>query len=220
MPNTKIYLSTVEASNRLHDLGLTITQIRSIAEAMAAARASSTDNDPSSAPGLFAWIRGVRRMREVLLPEGWERENTDQVPTVANYDYGVRLTVMNTDNGTGIVESSPQPCSKKGVATERAAFSNQKVFSEIMETASNTFPLVDAQDSSEIIQWYICVYSDADVTRVEVSCPVSLTGGLFTSFEERIFVSLDNGGAEPSKIRKPGPDSTPEYDIQVTRKKA
>ena len=208
---SKAFTKPLEVNNRLRDLGLELGHVRSVIEAMAAGRANSTKNDPSSAPGLLSWIMGVRRLREELLPLGWKREDLDQVPTVVNNDTKVRISVMNTDSGTGLIESSPKPRSKKGAATERAVSTNQLAFSEILEESSNTFRASDIQ-RSDIVHWYICVFCEGDLLRAELSCPTRFEEGNFSAFQERIFIQLEGYYEELSKVT--------EFDIPVIRKGA
>ena len=204
----------VEVHKRLDELCLTLEQVRSVVDAMVSGRANSTANDPSSAPGLLSWIHGTRRLREVTLPNGWEKDDHDQQPSVVSPNKTVRLSVMNTDDGTGIADRLPQPTSKKGTATERAAYNNQR---EFIEDHPSFFAL-ESQSSPRVVQWYLMVYSKGEDLRAELSCPTSCEEGGFSSFQERIFISMDLGGDTPIRGNQDSPVSDPDFEITVERK--
>jgi hypothetical protein len=51
--------------------------------------------------------------------------------------------------------------------------------------------------------------------RAELSCPISVEGGFFADFQERIvLVGPDDGDG----IRRRSPDDGPEFEIPVSRK--
>lgn len=105
-----IFKTPVEVVGRLSDLGVTQEQLLEIVHAMVGAKAACTDNDPPSAPGWSSWRHGIRRSREVLRPHGWLIDDGDQLSCIVNHSLGMRITVANTDDATGIgsPEAVPQ----------------------------------------------------------------------------------------------------------------
>jgi hypothetical protein len=65
--------------------------------------------------------------------------------------------------------------------------------------------------------WYLCVYSESEATRAELSFPYECEAGFFKTFRERIILS---GGDEDGgvKRRTESPSEGPEFEIVVTRK--
>lgn len=223
MPAT-VVSKPVDVANELEKIGLTSEMALEIVHAMAGAKADATENDPPGAGGWSAWRMGIRRSREVTIHSkrfpDWQRDETGQVSSVVNRKLGVRLLVANTDDGTGVEADDrfPQNRSKKGGATDRLVQMNQGVF-EFMEQASNVVAFPKADDALQgVVSWYVCVYSDGDDLRAEISCPVGIEGGFFTGFHKRIIIIGGDGlGIDPTKNQKPDGEIV-EFDIPVTRK--
>lgn len=214
---TIVVRNQIEVANRLEQLGWSVEQLLEVAGAMIAARNSCTENDPSSAPGWMAWKDGTRRLREIGLPMGLVRDETDQIPWVLDPVRGIKFAVSNTDDGTGLADRTPQNRSKKGPATERAVSGNQgQLFDDF--APSNVVPISRiGRQPGLIVAWYLCVYGEGDDVRAELSCPVASEAGYFTSFVERIFLI----GGEPSDggvKRRGDEDDGHEFEINVSRK--
>jgi hypothetical protein len=221
----KIFKNLIEVNNRLEQLGLNREKLLEVVEAMLAARADCTPNDPPGSRGWSSWRMGTRRMREEFLVEdGWERDETDQISSIVNKKLGVRIVVANTDNATGIDHDGciPQNSSKKGIATDRAVHVNQLSFMEKLDESVNIVALKSLPNASRpIITLYLCVYDNGDEFRAELSCPAGLDGGFFTDFRERVFLnSSDDSDGNPVRRRAGGDDDGgSEFNIPVTRKK-
>jgi hypothetical protein len=225
---TKILKRPIEVRNRLGELGLRRDKLIEVVEAMVAAKAECTDNDPPGARGWSAWRMGTRRLREELLTEpGWERDETDQISSVVNKDLGIRIAVSNTDDGTGLDEEGrfPQNRSKKGAATDRVIQMNQGSFMEILDESVRekivTLKPTDKK-SGPIITWYLCSYCEGDEYRAELSCPNGVDGGFSTGFDERIFIidSGEGGGVRRRRVGDNGGGAgSSEFEISVKRKK-
>lgn len=215
---TKVFRNGLEVGNRLRDLGLKREQVVSIAHAMIEGRDNTTMNDPSSTPGFFSWSYGTRKLREELLPHGWKRAEIAGVPLVFHEDKKVSISVMNTDRGTGLENSFPQPCNRKGPATRRAVDENQMEFLQILKESLNSNSSSDAPNSG-IFRWYLCVYQEGDIKRAELSCPIETSEGYFSAFRERIIIALDGNGQANVSLKGVGSGEENEFDIPVTRKK-
>ncbi|MDQ8184256.1 hypothetical protein [Pelagicoccus sp. SDUM812002] len=205
-----------EANNRLNELGLSEKDLIDIAMAMVGAKRDTTKNDVAGAGGLRSWMDGTRRAREILTMQGWKRDRTAQVESVANKQLGIRLIVCNTDASTGLPNSIPQNSSKKGTGTQSNVNCNQQNFFSQLGFENQ------ASAGSEFVTWYLCVYGGKETMRAELSCPTVMANGYFVEFRERIILSGENDDFNGTKTgRKPvAPTSTPvqEYDISVVRK--
>ena len=211
----------VEVTNRLDEIGWRKDQLLEVVAAMVAARNSCTANDPSSAPGWMAWKEGIRRLREIGCPMGLERDETDQIPSVIDRERGIKFTVSNTDDCTGleIADRVPQNRSKKGPATDRVVSDNQGSFLDVLDATANVVPLSMARRQPGILVcWYVCAYSEGDEVRAELSCPTSCEGGFFSDFIERI-VLIGPEGPDGAPVRRGTPEDGPEFDVPVVRKK-
>lgn len=210
----------VEVSNRLDQLGWTAMELLEVAETMAAARFSCTDNDPSSAPGWMSWKDGTRRLREIGTLKGLIKADIDQIPCVADMERKLKFSVSNTDDGTAIEGRIPQNQSKKGPGTGRAVNGNLDLLFDPDDVPVVPLSAMRPQPGM-LVSWFLLVYVDGDDLRAELSCPVAIENGFFTAFSERIVLSGPGGGGGGG-IRKhdDGPDEGDpmEYDIPVTRK--
>lgn len=211
----------IEITNRLAELGWTVDELLEIVSAMVRARNSCTLNHPAGAPGWFAWAEGVFRTREIGLPKGLARDDVDGIPWTLDKKRNVRFTVSNTDDGTSMDGRIPQQRSKKGPGTDRAVDANQiSIFDYLPETPA--IPLSKVQTHPGItVSWYLCVYSEGDVVRAELSCPTVTDGGLFADFSERIFLIGDEPPGHLIKRKGDGDDyddGASEFEITVTRK--
>ena len=218
-----IVKNPIAVTNRLAELGVTREQLLEVVGAMVGAKADCTDNDPPGAPGWSSWRIGTRRMRELLLIEGWERDETNQISSIVNKQRGVRIVVSNTDDGTcsNVNDRFPQNRSKKGAGTDRLIQENQGSFMGTLDETLKVVPLRrDRRAPGPVITWYLCVYSEGDDARAELSCPIDVDGGFFTGFVEQIYITgFDEDGGTPVRRRTDGDDDGAEFNIPVTRKR-
>jgi hypothetical protein len=213
----------IEVGNRLAELGWTREQLIEAVDAMVSARNDTTENDPSSAPGWMAWKDGIRRLRELALPMGWQRDETNNVPSVINIEAGLKLTVCNTDDGTCLEIGGriPQNRTKKGPAMDRTIANNTGWLFSPSQTP-RVVPFSKAGKQPGVITtFYLCVYHEGEEVRAELSCPVEAQFGYFTDFVERVFL-ISSGDeyrgikVEPDKSNK---NDESDFDIPVSRKK-
>ncbi|MGD0060845.1 MAG: hypothetical protein ABSD58_15625 [Verrucomicrobiia bacterium] len=216
---SNLLTNPIEVVNRLDaTFGLTRENLLEVVEAMVAARNSCTENDPPSAPGWKAWCDGTRRLREIGTQRGWERNEEDHISSIYDPARQIKIAVCNTDDGTGTENGQPQNRCKKGAATNRAVTNNQELFNSILDNAVNVIQL--SPDKGNVTYWYLCVYSEGDIVRAELSCPSECESGFFKTFRERINLigDKDNGGG--ISVRRTGPDGDADFEINVTRKQA
>lgn len=222
--SARILKKPIEVRNRLDELGLPQKKLLEVVRAMVGAKAECTDNDPPGARGWSSWRWGTRRLREeVLVEDGWERDDSDQISSVVNTKRRVRVVVSNTDDGTCVEEDGrfPQNRSKKGAATDRAIQANQTSFMDVLDETLKVVPLkVSRAEPGPIVTFYLCVYCEGDEFRAELSCPNGVEGGFFTGFDERIFL-IDSSSDGDGAARRRGDDDLDgdsEFEIPVKRK--
>lgn len=213
----------IQAQNRLEQLGLSKPLLLEAIRAMVAARNNCTENDPPSAPGWSSWRDGTRRLREVLIPLGWKKDDTDMISSAFNEKLGIKVSVQNADASTGVENQTPQNSSQKGAATERIVEANgdQFEFRSILDQMPGVIPISSETraSTSGITHWYLCVFCEGDTYRAELSCPVQCVGGFFTKYSERIPI-IDDQPDDGAKLRRDVPDDGGEFEIPVIRKAA
>lgn len=208
----------IEVANRLAELGWKKEDLIEVVDAMEGARNSCTENDPPSAPGWKSWCDGTRRLREIGSLHGLERCEDDHISSVFDKERGIKIAVVNTDDGTGIENRHPQNRSKKGAATDRAVSNNQGVLPNILDDANNVIQL--QKPSGGVVYWYLCVYCEGDVVRAELSCPLECENGFFKSFHERILLISGDDDNTRLRILTDSPTAVPDFEINVKRKQA
>lgn len=218
--STRILKQLFEVSNRLAELGWTREQIIEVVVAMISARNDTTENDPSSAPGWMAWKDGTRRLREIALPMGWQRDETNNVPSIISLERGLRFTVCNTDDGTGIEDRIPQNRTKKGPATDRWVANNTGWLFSPSQTPQVTPIYKGVKQPGTYSTYCLCVFHEGDDVRAELSCPIDASAGFFTGFVERIMLISSADDFEGTKvIPDNGGENASEFDVPVSRKK-
>jgi hypothetical protein len=209
----------IQVVNRLNELGWKKEQLIEVVESMVAARNSCTENDPPGAPGWKSWCDGTRRLREIGSLLGWERNDDHQISSIYDSKRGIKIAVVNTDDGTGLEKRQPQNRSKKGAATDRAVSNNQELFGDILEQANNVIQL--PKPNGGVVYWYLCVYCEGDTVRAELSCPLECENGFFKKFYERISLLGEEGDDEGLRIVGDSPSGGDfGFEINVTRKRA
>jgi|GEM_PF-547936 len=209
----------IEVSDHLSKLGFTKDQLLEVVHAAVSARNGCTLNDPPGSAGWSSWQQGTRRLREIGIQMGMERDDTEQIACVYNAKCNVKIAVANTDDGTGIPDRQPLNRSKKGSATDRLIQSNQGTFVDILDQAMNVISLLGPQEDKSVL-WYLCIYAEGDLVRAELSCPTLSEGGYFKEFSERIIIVGPDDHDDYVKRRFSDDDggAGEEFDISVTRK--
>lgn len=218
-----------EVANRLDELGTSHKMLIEVVQAVAAARADCTDNDPFGTRGWRGWQMGTRRLREIHFGiDDWEKSDVEQIASMFSNSRGIRIVVCNTDDGTCIKDRNPQNRSRKGAATDRVVDANQGSFiSELEESIKENQdenPVIDIDNyrksPEKITTYYLCVYVEGDDIRGELSCPVNVINGYFDDFVEKIFlIGGEAGGQDPARRKSDDDGGESEYSIPVKRKK-
>jgi hypothetical protein len=203
----------VDVVRRLADFGMTRDQILEVVRACVSGAGNVTENDPPGTHGWETYRFGVRRFREVLRPEGWEKDNTEGLATVVNHQLRMRVAVANTDGNTGHVDKLPQNRTRKGPTAERVAVANEALLPGVewplAQKPGDSGPSIDGYAT-----WHLCVYVDGDDVRVELSLLNEFESGFFTGWQERIIL-LGPGDWANVDLPESDDDSEPELDIDV-----
>lgn len=220
----QIFATQIDARNRLDEIGFTVEELLEVVSAAVAARNSCTENNPSSAPGWYAWSEGSRRLREIALPkDGWLRDESNGVPSIVHLERGIKIAVCNTDDGTCLIGNGrlPQNRTKKGSATDRIANENQALLFPDEEIP--TFRPIGRSHVRTVPggTFYLCIFHERDDVRAELSAPCAMDGGFFAAFSERIFLTSPDGDWMDWANNGPDNDAvdSDEFDIPVIRKK-
>lgn len=211
----RIYRDPSEVADRLASFGLIAHEVVPLIEAVVAARNDVVSIDARTAAGTKAYLAGVRHLRFLFLPKGWEPESTNGVESVVHTETGIRIVYQSVDSAcVGI--RGPQPINAKGPAAENAIKKGQGVLfreEELPEVAPEKIASLNST------LWFLCLSvndNDDDDVRAELCLPAAIENGLFRGFLERIFIV--KGGDWKAR----GPVVTTEdggaYEFSIARK--
>jgi hypothetical protein len=216
MHSVRIYREPADVSDRLNSFGVTADEIIPLIEAVVAARNDVVAADARTAAGTKAYLAGVRHLRFLFCPKGWEMDSTNGVESVVHPGSGMRIVYQSVDQAcVGI--HGPQAINGKGPAAESALKRAQGVlFSE--EELPELAPERIARLNSSL--WFLCVSvneEDDDDVRAELSLPAAIENGNFKGFIERIFIVRSGDW----KNRGPAvglPEDDDAYEFSIVRK--
>src|SRR6266508_4521445 len=182
----KVYEGKVAGAGRLRGLGVDEETLRQAVEYGLRHAFSCTKHDPPNLPGIIAWGKGIRSLRDRLVPLGWTTDNSRNYATVVSPDGKTALAVAAADAGTGRPKSTPSTRSTKGPATKAAVDRNQLSFADVVDA----FPKPQETEKADRT-WLLLHYVDeeAEEIRAELSLPVHMDGnGYVDSWLERIIL--------------------------------
>lgn len=172
-----------------------------------------TRHDPPMLPGVLAWGKTMRYLRDQLVPLGWTVSNARNYATVVHPHRGLAITVAAGDANTGLSDALPSTRHEKGPATRDAVRQNQLTFADVSES----FP-VPTKDELGSQTWLLLHFADEEreEIRMELSLPQDMTAdGYVTTWRERILLPPLPFSPSPEGPRV---EDEPEIDISVERR--
>lgn len=194
-----------EVQSRLADFGLTVEQIKAIANVARAWADDASPLMPRNAPGTLAYIFGVQELRHQIMGEEWDVDHTCGIESVINRELDVRIGYQNVDRACDPI-FPPNPRSTKGSAAENICGPNLFVHAGV-EPGPLTGVKLDG-----IPTYYVMVGEDGSV---ELSHPV-IKDGSYKHFNERILIDRPIDGWEDEI--SPETDPIEDFDVAVSFK--
>ena len=184
---TAIRINAADVTTRLHELDLQREDLLQAIHFGVTYAAECTQHDPSGAAGYLLWVKGTRKLRDILIPAGWD-VSAEQNPPLTVHPSGLwAICVASGDACTGIPEQTPATRYDRGPATQRIVSINQLSFSALS-------PDWARPDSALVRQtWFLLHYRDdrADEVRVELSLPAEMApDGYVRQWKERIILGV------------------------------
>ncbi len=201
-----------EAIDRLHQLDLTIAKVqRALLRADAEAR-QTNDLDPPNLGGFNRWGKGVRFLREELLPEGWGYDNSRLFCRTIHPSGEFAIVISSGDDFAGQFVPGISPSTKysKGETVIQAVATNEQLVLDFR-------PEVEHRDlaAKAAITWFLLFRATADTIYAELSLPSAMDGGTISAWEERIIIPpIDRETGEPDAEDRP--DDEGGYDVEVS----
>jgi hypothetical protein len=207
---TKLVVAAEDVHTRLLDFRVKKQDIALVALSALAARNDSVADDPKTARGLFAYIYGVRGMRQAFMHAGYERVSRQNIESI--YDIvGKRKVMFQTVDFACIESHTPQPISDIGAGKETVIESSYPyLFEEMQRDEDQRRQALEEYDRADV--WYICVSFANDSVACELSRPLGVVDKQFSGFKERIFILRDGEGGPAGLINLD--DDGPDIDIK------
>ena len=219
MKKLLIYSAPDDVPSRLAELGLREEILREAVQRGQAAYASCTPNHPAPYRGICAWAETVSALRELLLPKGWTRSDSGNLPLTTDGASRVCITVSTGDENTGRIGGSPCTRSSKGPRTASAITINalqMRLFEEIRLQPD------DLEEINGKMTWILLFHRDpiANELRCELSRPIKMNvDGQVTGWAERIILGSTPLGGDKVEVPTNVPQ-TPNLNVNVKRRSA
>lgn len=211
---TKIYSENSEIDLRLRAFDVSRNELVAVAQAVVAARADTTDNDPATAEGQLAYIYGTRATRALWRTKKWLLHRQENIEAVSHPEKPLRVIYQSVDLAASKTYR-PRPISGKGSGSDRVISDAQGSLFKEEELAANAEIKLGKIDSGV---WYFCVSVSSDDVRAELSLPSGISEGNFEDFIERIFVIREGEWSDLASKYDTGDTSAVSFEPVVTRK--
>lgn len=207
------------AATALDALGLTEATLLESAEWGLRHAFSCSLHEPPSVPGVIAWGKIVRGLRDRLVPAKWKPNDANNYATVISPSGLDAIAVAAGDSGTGRAEAEVATRTTKGPVTRAKAGQNQlSLFEMVAEQFPSPRPLPNAGPRTWLLLHY--VDEEAEQIRVELSLPIGIDeNGRVTGWHQRIILTpIPHLPAPFAETAPPAAETDGEIDIDIRRR--
>lgn len=194
--------------DRLQTMGLSQESLRTALLRGHFAALNCTRHHPVTAPGLYMWAEATKELRDLLIPDGWETSDEENIPKTVSPDGTFCIVVVSGNEATGNPHRDPDTRHARGAAGMRDIRSNHQLW---------LFDSLDVGRREDAVQavWYLLHYANEEWLRCELSQPVLASdGGRIEGWRERIILRTIDLTDTSSRDEQDGPDG-PELDVPV-----
>mgnify|MGYP000529984361 CR=1 FL=1 len=205
----EIITEEFDVKSRLEQLNLSDDALKDAINHGYLSRTRLTSNHPRIYFGYSTWAETIARLREVLLPLGWEKSDKANYELVIHTQKELAIAVATGDESTGVKNATPSNKCPKGTNTIQAINTNNQLdlFQELIPT-----PTIDQENFST---WILLHHITEKEIRYELSLPYSIeVNGKITSWKERIILNPIQLDDELEII----PTKSQDIDIPIKRK--
>jgi hypothetical protein len=199
-----------ERYNALHQLGVTEKIVTTAILLGELERDNCTLHDLLCVPGIFAWSRCSRSMRDQLVPLGWKSENDQNRALIVSPNGLIAIAAVSGDEATGDPALIPNLKIPAGSATKRAVNLNAPTLFRMHPTAE------EVRSSGKRQTWLMLRRPTTDFIYAELSLPGAMADGRVVYWLDRII--LDPIPHEFSFVVDPDSGDNGEIDIPVLKR--
>lgn len=182
----KIYSEVWEVDQRLVPFTFTRAELIEVAQKALAERSNTIDLDVANAPGQLAYIHGSRHLRLLAVSKGYEVNREKNIESSVDVQTGIMVAYQNVDLACSMSHNPKAISGKKSGSADVIDRAQGSLFTpDQIPNAVN----LDAIRELNKSRWYFCVSFSEDSFSAELSLPVSIVGGNFSGFFERIFIA-------------------------------
>lgn len=211
-----VYQDPPEVASKLSEMGLSYEILRESIDYGQLHWSSCTRNDPPSVPGILAWGKTMRRLRELLIPHGWSALNEYGLPLVVNPTGSIAIAVTAGDEGTGDPSRASRTKYAKGPVT--VSFIEQNGFQLSLFEDDEIVQTVKRRDrNSDCMTWILLIHRAKGEIRCELSLPSIIDyDGRGSQCVERIFLEPAHFDPEGNDFMQE--DSGEDFTIEISRR--
>lgn len=181
-----VYVEPVDKASRLDALGLNEPLLLEAVGLGSGYALDCTAHDPPNMAGIMAYGKITRALRDRLVPQGWESNDSRGYSTTIHPNRTYAIVVAGGDAHTGLPDQTPSTRSEKGPATKDAVAVNQRSFAELGDDFRR------AMEPTGMQTWFLLHYEDMTTheIRSELALPAAMTGdGRIAMWRERVILS-------------------------------
>lgn len=200
--------------SELHSLGMKRSELLEIIAYAESERNLCTSNDPCGFDSYVVYARAGRRAREIYLPKGWEKDDSNNQSAIRNPKSKIRMIPCNFDKHAGNRLITPTNKSRKGEVSRKKTMCNKTTW------MPGIADILTSPDSDGFLTYVLGIHiDDYGPPKAELSMPVGFDGHFFTHFGTRIILLDGSEDTNPSEGKSfDTDDDFKEIDIRIRRK--
>lgn len=213
---TRVYSHPAEVASRLKSLDLSLDILREAIRFGMGYAVECTKNDPSAAKGIIPWAKVNRGLRDLLIPQGWDRNDAQNYARTVHPGKKWAIAVSAGNYNTGNPNQTPATKGQKGPITHHVVAVNQLQL--------DFWELVPGWEhrSADMCTWILLYHGidDPHTVRAELSLPEGLNDdGRVTVWRERIILAVFDERTFEGDILPKGDVPSAPIDVPVQLKR-
>lgn len=188
-----------------------------LGQRMLAAHTNTTPHDAANASGSYRYLAGIKNIRDLLVPKGWEPETINNLELTINRDRKIAIMIASGDKLTGVLgNGDPRTRNDKGNQTAKRVDFNSRQIS----FSGDDWELPNRIEDERLITWILLHYVDkiSNEMRMEVSLPIYMDElNHVSQWRERLILPSIPFGSNSPLLK---PEFAPDPEIVIRRRKS
>jgi len=211
--NTKIIDKPLSIEKELVKLSLDHENLITVIRYAESEKALCTENDPVGFGSFTAYARAGRKLREIYVPKGWEKDDSHNQCAIRHPEKNIRIVPCNFNESAGDISVDPTNKSPKGEVSRKKSISN---YTLLLPGIPEIEP---RENEAGDITWVLGFFMEDDFSiTAELSLPIDFANGFYTKFSKRIILLNGSEGYADKVVSHSTEDTFKEIDINIKRK--